>query len=113
MLSDFISFSENRKLKEEIAKLKRFSPNDSDTEFKIISLKCLKRRKLKSKKIARTNKGKRVFGNNLKEEDTKSDNEKNEKGTKISNSVSIQNVVLILTTTKYLLVRIIAKFIVN
>ncbi|RHZ88879.1 hypothetical protein Glove_21g308 [Diversispora epigaea] len=36
-------------------------------------------RKLKSKKIAKTNKGKRVFGNDSEEEDTESDDEKNEK----------------------------------
>ncbi|RHZ61001.1 hypothetical protein Glove_350g129 [Diversispora epigaea] len=120
MLPDFISFSENRKLKEEIAKLKRqnsqmeidfekkleksqeninqmkeeidflaninqqfirFSLGDSSTEFEIILSKCPKGRKLKSKKITKTNKGKRVFGNDS-EEDTESDNEKNEKDTK-------------------------------
>ncbi|RHZ60410.1 hypothetical protein Glove_353g42 [Diversispora epigaea] len=58
----------------------RSSPGDSGTEFEIISSKRPKGRKLKSKKIAKTNKGKRVFGNDLEEEDTKSDDEKNEKG---------------------------------
>ncbi|RHZ77738.1 hypothetical protein Glove_173g27 [Diversispora epigaea] len=139
---DFISFSENRKLKEEIAELKRqnsqmeidfeekleksqeninqmkeeidfltninqqfgaendqliknldrfrkyripesisvrSSPGDSGTESEIIPSKRPKGRKLKSKKIAKTNKGKRVVGNDS-EEDTESDNEKNEKG---------------------------------
>ncbi|RHZ78251.1 hypothetical protein Glove_166g172 [Diversispora epigaea] len=122
MLPDFISFSENRKLKEKIAELKkqnsqmeidfeeklekiqeninqikdeidflaninqqfksisvRSSPGDSDTELEIIPSKRPKGRKLKSKKIIRTNKGKRVFGNDSKEEDTESDDEKNEK----------------------------------
>ncbi|RHZ87226.1 hypothetical protein Glove_38g13 [Diversispora epigaea] len=117
MLLDFISFSENQKLKKEIVELKRqnsqmkidfekkleksqeninqikeeidflaninqqfvrSSPGDSGTESEIIPSKRPKGRKLKSKKIAKTNKGKRVFGNNS-EEDTESDNEKNEK----------------------------------
>ncbi|RHZ76866.1 hypothetical protein Glove_188g82 [Diversispora epigaea] len=111
--------TENQKLKEEIAKLKRqnsqmeidfeekleknqeninqmkeeidflvninqqfvrSSPGDSGTEFEIILSKRSKGRKLKSKKIARTNKGKRVFGNDSEEKDTKSDDKKNEKG---------------------------------
>ncbi|RHZ70481.1 hypothetical protein Glove_271g89 [Diversispora epigaea] len=119
MLPDFISFSENRKLKKEIAELKRqnsqieidfeekleksqeninqikdeinflaninqqfvrFSPGDSGTELEIIPPKYPKRQKLKSKKIIKTNKGKRVFGNDSEEEDTESDDEKNEKG---------------------------------
>ncbi|RHZ78273.1 hypothetical protein Glove_166g123 [Diversispora epigaea] len=54
------------------------SPGNSGTESEIIPSKCSKGRKLKSKKIAKTNKGKRVFGNNS-EEDTESDDEKNEK----------------------------------
>ncbi|RHZ68665.1 hypothetical protein Glove_294g68 [Diversispora epigaea] len=141
MLPDFISFSENQKLKKEIAELKRqnsqmeidfekkleksqeninqmkeeidflaninqqfgaendqliknldrfrkyripesisvrSSPGDSDTESEIIPSKRPKGRKLKSKKIVKTNKGKRVFGNDSKE-DTESDDEKNEK----------------------------------
>ncbi|RHZ44076.1 hypothetical protein Glove_766g2 [Diversispora epigaea] len=53
-------------------------PSDSGTESEIIPSKHPKGRKLKSKKIAKTNKGKRVFGNDL-EEDTESDDEKNEK----------------------------------
>ncbi|RHZ57426.1 hypothetical protein Glove_388g5 [Diversispora epigaea] len=106
--------TENRKLKEEIAELKRqnsqmeidfeekleksqeninqmkeeidFLANinqqfgDSGTESEIIPSKHPKGRKLKSKKIAKTNKGKRVFGNDSEEEDTESDDEKNEKG---------------------------------
>ncbi|RHZ45531.1 hypothetical protein Glove_672g3 [Diversispora epigaea] len=58
----------------------RSSPGDSGTELEIISSKRSKRRKLKSKKIVKTNKGKRVFGNDSEEEDTKSNDEKNEKG---------------------------------
>ncbi|RHZ48841.1 hypothetical protein Glove_541g84 [Diversispora epigaea] len=54
------------------------SPSDSGTKSKIIPSKRPKGRKLKSKKIAKTNKEKRVFGNNS-EEDTESDDEKNEK----------------------------------
>ena len=155
MLPDFISFSENRKLREEIAELKRqnsqmeidyeekleksqeninqmkdeidflaninqqfgaendqlikdldrfrkyrvpesisarSSPGDSGTELEIIS-KRPKGRKLKSRKIARTNKGKRVSGNDS-EEDSESDDERNEKDARVSNSVSIRNVVL-------------------
>ncbi|RHZ82414.1 hypothetical protein Glove_109g399 [Diversispora epigaea] len=57
----------------------RSSPGDSDTESEIIPSKRPKGRKLKSKKIAKTNKGKRVVGNDS-EEDTESDDEKNEKG---------------------------------
>ncbi|RHZ69631.1 hypothetical protein Glove_281g20 [Diversispora epigaea] len=57
----------------------RSSPGDSGTESEIIPSKRPKGRKLKSKKIAKTNKGKRVFGNDSEEEDTKSDDEKNEK----------------------------------
>ncbi|RHZ44664.1 hypothetical protein Glove_714g27 [Diversispora epigaea] len=57
----------------------RSSPGDSGTKSEIIPSKRPKRRKLKSKKIAKTNKGKRVFGNNSEEEDTESDDEKNEK----------------------------------
>ncbi|RHZ75490.1 hypothetical protein Glove_213g163 [Diversispora epigaea] len=142
MLLDFISFSENQKLKKEIAELKRqdsqmkidfeekleksqeninqmkeeidflaninqqfstendqliknldrfrkyrilesisvrSSPGDSGTESEIIPSKRPKGRKLKSKKIAKTNKGKRVFGNDSEEDDTESDDEKNEK----------------------------------
>ncbi|RHZ60875.1 hypothetical protein Glove_350g86 [Diversispora epigaea] len=56
----------------------RSSPGDSGTESEIIPLKRPKGRKLKSKKIAKTNKGKRVFDNDS-EEDTESDDEKNEK----------------------------------
>ncbi|RHZ73619.1 hypothetical protein Glove_230g113 [Diversispora epigaea] len=52
---------------------------DSGTESEIIPSKRPKGRKLKSKKIAKTNKGKRVFGNDSEEEDTESDDEKNEK----------------------------------
>ncbi|RHZ73415.1 hypothetical protein Glove_231g13 [Diversispora epigaea] len=58
----------------------RSSPGDSGTESEIIPSKRPKGRKLKSKKIAKTNKGKRVFGNDSEEEDTESDDEKNEKG---------------------------------
>ncbi|RHZ76896.1 hypothetical protein Glove_187g46 [Diversispora epigaea] len=56
----------------------RSSPGDSGTESEIIPSKRPKGRKLKSKKIAKTNKGKRVFGNDS-EKDTESDDEKNEK----------------------------------
>ncbi|RHZ84848.1 hypothetical protein Glove_74g81 [Diversispora epigaea] len=56
----------------------RSSPRDSGTESEIIPSKRPKGRKLKSKKITKTNKGKRVFGNDL-EEDTESDDEKNKK----------------------------------
>ncbi|RHZ44278.1 hypothetical protein Glove_744g15 [Diversispora epigaea] len=85
--------TKNRKLKEEIAELKRqnsqmeidfeekLEKNDSSTELEIISLKRPKGRKLKSKKIVKTNKEKRVFGNDSEEEDTESDDEKNEKAT--------------------------------
>ncbi|RHZ80832.1 hypothetical protein Glove_131g38 [Diversispora epigaea] len=55
---------------------------DSGTELEIIPSKHSKGRKLKSKKIVRTNKGKRVFGNDSEEEDTESDDKKNEKDTK-------------------------------
>ncbi|RHZ66315.1 hypothetical protein Glove_308g18 [Diversispora epigaea] len=61
--------------------LVRSSPGDSGTESEIIPSKRPKGRKLKSKKIAKTNKGKRVFGNDS-EEDTESDDEKNEKDAK-------------------------------
>ncbi|RHZ78490.1 hypothetical protein Glove_162g47 [Diversispora epigaea] len=83
--------TENRKLKEEIAELKRqnsqmeidfeekLEKSDSGTESEIIPSKRPKGRKLKSKKIAKTNKGKGVVGNDS-EEDTESDDEKNEKG---------------------------------
>ncbi|RHZ62887.1 hypothetical protein Glove_334g7 [Diversispora epigaea] len=73
--------TENQKLKKEIAELKRSSPGNSGTESEIIPSKCPKERKLKFKKIAKTNKGKRVFGNDS-EEDTESDDEKNEKDVK-------------------------------
>ncbi|RHZ72297.1 hypothetical protein Glove_243g84 [Diversispora epigaea] len=53
--------------------LVRSNPGDSGTELEIIPSKRPKGRKLKSKKIARTNKGKKVFGNDS--EDTES-NEK-------------------------------------
>ncbi|RHZ85210.1 hypothetical protein Glove_70g2 [Diversispora epigaea] len=55
---------------------------DSGTESEIIPSKHPKGRKLKSKKIAKTNKGKRVFGNDS-EEDTESDDEKNEKDARV------------------------------
>ncbi|RHZ66986.1 hypothetical protein Glove_303g6 [Diversispora epigaea] len=55
---------------------------DSGTEFEIIPSKRPKGRKLKSKKIGKTNKKKRVFGNDSEEEDTELDDEKNEKGTR-------------------------------
>ncbi|RHZ75279.1 hypothetical protein Glove_216g172 [Diversispora epigaea] len=54
------------------------SPGDSGTESEIIPSKRPKGRKLKSKKIAKINKGKRVFDNDS-EEDTESNDEKNEK----------------------------------
>ncbi|RHZ48077.1 hypothetical protein Glove_561g13 [Diversispora epigaea] len=60
----------------------RSSPGDSGTESEIIPSKRPKERKLKSKKIAKTNKGKRVFGNDS-EEDTESDDEKNEKDARL------------------------------
>ncbi|RHZ89177.1 hypothetical protein Glove_18g22 [Diversispora epigaea] len=60
----------------------RSSPGNSSTEPEIIPSKRPKGRKLKSKKIAKTNKGKRVFGNNSEEEDTESDDGKNKKGTR-------------------------------
>ncbi|RHZ82600.1 hypothetical protein Glove_108g67 [Diversispora epigaea] len=156
MLPDFISFLENRKLKEEITELKRqnsqmeidfeekleknqeninqmkeeidflaninqqfgaennqliknldrfrkyripesisvrSSPGDFGTESEIISSKRPKGRKLKSKKIAKTNKGKRVFGNDSKKEDTESDDEKNEKGVGVSNSNEMKTII--------------------
>ncbi|RHZ89857.1 hypothetical protein Glove_9g41 [Diversispora epigaea] len=58
----------------------RSSPGNSGTKSEIIPSKRPKGQKLKSKKIAKTNKGKRVFGNDSEEEDTESDDEKNEKG---------------------------------
>ncbi|RHZ83091.1 hypothetical protein Glove_99g204 [Diversispora epigaea] len=58
--------------------LVRSSPGDSGTESEIIFSKRPKGQKLKFKKIAKTNKGKRVFSNDS-EEDTESDDEKNEK----------------------------------
>ncbi|RHZ69694.1 hypothetical protein Glove_280g1 [Diversispora epigaea] len=57
---------------------------DSGTESEIIPLKRPKGRKLKSKKITKTNKGKRVFSNNSEEEDTESDDEKNERDTRLT-----------------------------
>ncbi|RHZ53559.1 hypothetical protein Glove_441g44 [Diversispora epigaea] len=57
----------------------RSSPDDSGTKSEIIPLKRPKGQKLKSKKIVKTNKGKRVFGNDSEEKDTESDDEKNEK----------------------------------
>ncbi|RHZ87210.1 hypothetical protein Glove_39g4 [Diversispora epigaea] len=60
----------------------RSSPGDSGTESEIIPSKRPKGQKLKSKKIAKTNKGKRVFGNDS-EEDTESDDEKNEKDARV------------------------------
>ncbi|RHZ78391.1 hypothetical protein Glove_165g48 [Diversispora epigaea] len=57
----------------------RSSPGDSGTESEIIPSKRPKGRKLKSKKIVKINKGKKVFGNDSEEEDTESDDEKNEK----------------------------------
>ncbi|RHZ78357.1 hypothetical protein Glove_165g187 [Diversispora epigaea] len=57
----------------------RSSPGDSGTELEIIPSKHPKGQKLKSKKIARTNKRKKVFDNDSEEEDTESDDEKNEK----------------------------------
>ncbi|RHZ85498.1 hypothetical protein Glove_65g46 [Diversispora epigaea] len=59
----------------------RSSSGDSGTESEIIPSKRPKGRKLKSKKIAKTNKEKRVVGNDS-EEDTESDDEKNEKDTR-------------------------------
>ncbi|RHZ86259.1 hypothetical protein Glove_53g1 [Diversispora epigaea] len=69
-------------MKEEIDFLANINQQfgDSGTESKIIPSKRPKGRKLKSKKIAKTNKGKRMFGNDSEEEDTESDDEKNEKG---------------------------------
>ncbi|RHZ90064.1 hypothetical protein Glove_8g104 [Diversispora epigaea] len=64
------------------SKNKSGCPGDSGTESEIIPSKRPKGRKLKSKKIVKTNKRKRVFGNDSEEEDTKSDDEKNEKGAK-------------------------------
>ncbi|RHZ78161.1 hypothetical protein Glove_167g23 [Diversispora epigaea] len=75
----------------------RSSPDNSGTESEIIPSKRPKGRKLKSKKIAKTNKGKRVFGNDS-EEDTESDDEKNEKDARVSNSVSITGRKFIKTT---------------
>ncbi|RHZ59093.1 hypothetical protein Glove_365g63 [Diversispora epigaea] len=66
---------------------------DSGTELEIIPSKCPKGRKLKSKKIAKTNKGQRVFGNNSEEEDTESDNEKNEKDTRVNNSNEMKTII--------------------
>ncbi|RHZ79701.1 hypothetical protein Glove_142g33 [Diversispora epigaea] len=70
---------QNQKLKKEIAELKRSSPGNSGTELKIILSKCPKERKLKSKKIVKTNKEKRVFGNDSEEKDIESDDEKMKK----------------------------------
>ncbi|RHZ82394.1 hypothetical protein Glove_109g346 [Diversispora epigaea] len=69
-------------MKEEIDFLANINQQfgDSGTESEIIPSKRPKGRKLKSKKIAKTNKGKKVFGNDSEEEDTESDDEKNEKG---------------------------------
>ncbi|RHZ80507.1 hypothetical protein Glove_134g232 [Diversispora epigaea] len=154
MLPDFISFSENQKLKKEIAELKKQnSQMEIDFEEKLEKsqkninqmkeeidflaninqqfgaennqlIKNLDRfrkyripesisvrssssdsgRKLKSKKIAKTNKGKRVVGNDS-EEDTESDDEKNEKNVRNEMKTIIKtiNSDLVLTTTKHLL----------
>ncbi|RHZ89047.1 hypothetical protein Glove_19g342 [Diversispora epigaea] len=61
----------------------RSSSGNSDTEPEIIPSKRPKGRKLKSKKIVKTNKEKRVFGNDSEEEDTESDDEKNEKDVRV------------------------------
>ncbi|RHZ51699.1 hypothetical protein Glove_475g33 [Diversispora epigaea] len=58
----------------------RSSPGNSSTKLEIILSKHPKGQKLKSKKIAKTNKGKRVLSNDSEEEDTELDDEKNEKG---------------------------------
>ncbi|RHZ88107.1 hypothetical protein Glove_26g55 [Diversispora epigaea] len=63
-----------------LANINQQFDDDSGTELEIISSKRPKGRKLKSKKIIKTNKGKRVFGNDSEEEDIESDDEKNEKG---------------------------------
>ncbi|RHZ71181.1 hypothetical protein Glove_261g63 [Diversispora epigaea] len=68
------------------------SPGDFGTESEIIPSKRLKGRKLKSKKIAKTNKGKRVVGNDS-EEDTESDDEKNEKDARVSNSNEMKTII--------------------
>ncbi|RHZ75375.1 hypothetical protein Glove_215g16 [Diversispora epigaea] len=72
-------------MKEEIDFLANINQqfSDSGTESEIIPSKHPKGRKLKSKKIAKTNKGKRVFGNDS-EEDTESDDEKNEKDARVT-----------------------------
>ncbi|RHZ71565.1 hypothetical protein Glove_256g41 [Diversispora epigaea] len=70
----------------------RSSSGDSGTEPEIISSKRPKGRKLKSKKIAKTNKRKRVFGNNS-EEDIESDDEKNEKDVSVSNSNEMKTII--------------------
>ncbi|RHZ71178.1 hypothetical protein Glove_261g61 [Diversispora epigaea] len=70
----------------------RSSPGDFGTESEIIPSKRLKGRKLKSKKIAKTNKGKRVVGNDS-EEDTESDDEKNEKDARVSNSNEMKTII--------------------
>ncbi|RHZ73009.1 hypothetical protein Glove_235g29 [Diversispora epigaea] len=71
----------------------RSSPGDSGTESEIIPSKRPKGRKLKSKKIAKTNKGKRVFGNDSEEDDTESDDEKNEKDARVSNSNEMKTII--------------------
>ncbi|RHZ86391.1 hypothetical protein Glove_51g44 [Diversispora epigaea] len=71
----------------------RSSPGDSGTESEIIPSKRPKGRKLKSKKIAKTNKGKRVFGNDSEEEDTELDDEKNEKDARVSNSNEMKTII--------------------
>ncbi|RHZ48516.1 hypothetical protein Glove_547g6 [Diversispora epigaea] len=83
MLLDFISFLENRKLKEEITELKRQnSQMEIDFEEKLEkSQENINQMKEEIDFLANINQqfGKKVFGNDS-EEDTELDNEKNEKG---------------------------------
>jgi hypothetical protein len=71
----------------------RSSPCDSDAESEIIA-KRPKSRKVKQRKIARTNKGKSRMSGRESEESTESDDEKNEKEARVCNSANIQNAVL-------------------
>ncbi|RHZ67795.1 hypothetical protein Glove_299g113 [Diversispora epigaea] len=85
--SQTVHFSEELKstIPKTVDELKtdKYFSGDSGTELEIIPSKRPKGRKLKSKKIARTNKGKRMFGNDSEEEDTELDNKKNEKDVRV------------------------------
>ncbi|RHZ76725.1 hypothetical protein Glove_194g51 [Diversispora epigaea] len=80
--------TENQKLKKEIAEFK-----SAENDQLIKNLNRFRKYRILKSILVRSSPGKRVFGNDSEEEDTESDDEKNEKDVRISNSNEMKTII--------------------